>query len=178
MMLIVRLATRNLFRQAKRNALSMVSIIFGVFIIIIGSGFALGLNENAIRAQIDSVSGHVLVLPEEYPTSGFRHPVSNAFTVDQDTQKWLVENTKAWTSRIVATPRAIKGYESARVRLMGMGDNDEQVFPREMWNIERTSAKEKSNLGCHQTSTGLGSNSGMFSPRVSHRRWRHERHAL
>ena len=135
-MLIVRLATRNLFRQAKRNVLSMVSIIFGVFIIIIGSGFALGLNENAIRAQIDSVSGHVLVLPEEYPTSGFRHPVSNAFSIDQDTQTWLNENTKAWTSRIVATPRAIKGYESMRVRLMGMSDNDEQVFPRDMWNIE------------------------------------------
>ena len=135
-MLIVRLATRNLFRQAKRNTLSMVSIIFGVFIIIIGSGFALGLNENAIRAQIDSVSGHVLVLPEEYPTSGFRHPVSNAFSIDQDTQNWLDENTKAWTSRIVATPRAIKGYESMRVRLMGMSDNDEQVFSREIWKID------------------------------------------
>ena len=134
-MLIVRLATRNLFRQAKRNALSMVSIIFGVFIIIIGSGFALGLHENAIRAQIDSVSGHVLVLPEEYPTSispsGFQCLLRR-----QDTQNWLNENTKVWTSRIVATPRAIKGYESMRVRLMGMGDNDEQVFPREMWNME------------------------------------------
>ena len=105
-MLIFRLATRNLFRQAKRNILSMVSIIFGVFIIIIGSGFALGLNENAIRAQIDSVSGHVLVLPKEYPTSGFRHPVAHAYKIDTQTQTWLNENTSAWTARICAMSRS------------------------------------------------------------------------
>ena len=85
-MLILRLATRNLFRQAKRNILSMVSIIMGVFIIVLGTGFAMGLNENVIRGYIDTVSGHVLVVPADYPTSGFRHPVSNAYTVDAETK--------------------------------------------------------------------------------------------
>ncbi len=135
-MLILRLATRNLFRQAKRNVLSMMSIIMGVFIIVLGTGFALGLNENAVRGQIDNVSGHVLVVPKDYPTSGFRHPVSNAYELNTDSKKWLDENTTAWASRIIATPRAIKGSESMRVRMIGMSDKDETVFKRTMWNIE------------------------------------------
>ena len=51
-MLVFRLAARNLFRQARRNVLSMVSIVLGVFIIIAGTGFARGFNENAIRADL------------------------------------------------------------------------------------------------------------------------------
>ncbi len=135
-MLLLRMATRNLFRQARRNALSMVSIIMGVFIIVIGTGFARGFNENAVRGQIESVSGHVLTVPADYPTAGFRHPVDGAFRVPADTRAWLDESTTAWTPRIIATPRAIHKRESMRVRLIGVGPNDEAVFPRDVWQIE------------------------------------------
>ena len=63
-MLILKLATRNLFRQLGRNALSMVSIIMGVLVIIAGRGMANGLDENVYRAQIHD-AGHVVVVPPE-----------------------------------------------------------------------------------------------------------------
>lgn len=50
-MLILKLATRNLFRQLGRNALSMVSIIMGVLVIIAGRGMANGLDENVYRPK-------------------------------------------------------------------------------------------------------------------------------
>ena len=75
-------------------------------------------------------------MPKDYPTSGFRHPVSNAYKLDTATKKWLDENTTAWASRLIAMPRAIKGSESMRVRMIGMSDKDQTVFKRTMWNIE------------------------------------------
>ncbi|MFT4623693.1 MAG: ABC-type lipoprotein release transport system permease subunit [Myxococcota bacterium] len=135
-MLVFRIATRNLFRQFRRNVLSMVSIIMGVFVIVAGRGFQNGLNENMIRAQIDSGSGHVMAVPADYPTKGFRQPVADAFPLPDATRTWLDEHTTAWTPRIVAAPRAIKGLDSMKVRLYGVASSDETVFPRKDWAID------------------------------------------
>ena len=172
-MLLLRLATRNLFRQAKRNILSMISIILGVFIIILGNGFALGLNENAIRGQIDSVSGHVLVLPNEYPTSGFRHPVAKAYNIDPATRKWLDDSSKTWTARLIAMPRAIKGNESMKVRMIGVSENDENVFPRSMWDIEGRFPKTNQTRRTPKFENRRCPNIG-----VSNGRWRDECNAI
>ncbi len=135
-MVIFRIATRNLFRQARRNALSMVSIVMGVFVIIAGHGFQNGLNENMIRAQIDSASGHVMTVPEGYPTTGFRQPIADAYPLTDASRAWLDANTAAWTPRILAAPRAIAGRDAMKVRLYGVGERDEAVFPRDNWSVE------------------------------------------
>ena len=134
-MLLLRMATRNLFRQFGRNLLSMVSIVMGVFVIVAGRGFQNGLNENMIRGQIDSASGHVLAVPRDYPTTGFRQPIADAYPLSADQRTWLDANTVAWTPRIIATPRAIKGLESMKVRLYGVADTDTRVFPRDTWTL-------------------------------------------
>ena len=108
-MLIFKLATRNLFRQFSRNALSMVSIIVGVMIIGVGRGFQNGLNENMIRGQIDSSSGHVMAVPTDYPTTGFRQPVSDAFALPPTQRTWLDDHTRAWTPRLIADPPRHRG---------------------------------------------------------------------
>ena len=135
-MLILRLASRNLFRQVRRNALSMVSIIMGVFVIVMGTGFARGINENVIRGQIDSASGHVSAVPKDYPTAGFRHPVEDAFALPSEAATWLDENTTAWTPRILAAPRAIHKRDAMRVRLIGAGPRDAEVFHRRDWKVQ------------------------------------------
>ena len=134
-MLILRMATRNLWRQVGRNSLSMVSIIMGVFVMVLGRGMAGGFDENAIRAQIDSVSGHVLAVPAEYPEAGMRHPVDHSYAVTPENRTWLDENSEAWTPRIVAAPRAIAGRESMRVRMIGVSETDTSVFPRAFWKL-------------------------------------------
>lgn len=135
-MLIVKMATRNLLRQFSRNAISMVSIIFGVFVIVLGRGFQGGMTENMIRAQIDSASGHVVAVPADYPTAGLRHPIEDTLTLTDDGRAWLDGNTAAWTERILVAPRVIKGRKSMRARLIGVSDTDESVFPRDGWRIE------------------------------------------
>lgn len=134
-MLILRMATRNLWRQVGRNSLSMVSIIMGVCVMVLGRGMAGGFDENAIRAQIDSASGHVIAVPAEFPESGMRFPVENAYPVTPENRSWLDDNSTAWTPRLMATPRAIAGRESMRVRMVGVSETDTSVFPHDHWTV-------------------------------------------
>lgn len=136
-MLLLRMAVRNLFRQFSRNVLSMVSIVVGVLIIVVGRSFVGGLSENIVRSQIDTVSGHVLARPADYPASGVRHPVDQLLTVDADTRVWLDQHSEAWTPRLLAAPRAIHGRDAVRVRLIGYDPaRDEAVFSHTSWEVE------------------------------------------
>ncbi|MBW2257589.1 MAG: ABC transporter permease [Deltaproteobacteria bacterium] len=135
-MLYLRLAARNVFRQYGRTAFSMVSIIAGVAVLILGRGLMTGMKENAIRGQIDNRSGHVLVVPADYPTGGIRHPVDNLLEVDDDTDAWLDENAVSWTRRVVFVPRAVHGMDGMRIRVFGFDpDTEEAVFPRTLWHV-------------------------------------------
>lgn len=135
-MILLRMATRNLFRQLGRNALSMVSIVMGTFVMILGAGFANGLDENAIRGQIEQ-AGHVEVVPAEYPTAGIDHPLDELYGLTPEEQAWLEEHTEAWTSRVLLAPRLVKGRDDLRVRMVGYDAvTDEQLFARDGWEIE------------------------------------------
>lgn len=136
-MLLFNLARRNVVRQWRRNALSMVSIIAGVFILVLGRGFVGGLKENIVRAQIDMVSGHVMAVPADYPTWGIQNPVDELLSLDDTTRRWLDANAEAWTTRVVFVPRAIHGRDAMRIRVTGVdADRDAAVFPREGWAVD------------------------------------------
>ncbi len=135
-MFLLRMALRNVLRQYGRSSLSMISIIMGVAIIIMGRGFIGGSKENIIRAQIDSVSGHVLVVPSDYPDAGIRHPVDNLLALDEETRVWLDTNTEGWTTRTMFAPRIIKGGDAIRGRAFGFDpERDEMVFVRRDWRV-------------------------------------------
>lgn len=138
-MFILRMATRNVFRQTGRTALSLVSIIFGVGVLILGRGFIGGMKENIIRAQIDTVSGHVLAVPAGYPTLGVQHPLDTLLHLDGDQAEWLDGHSQSWTRRTFFTTRIIHGRDAIRARGIGFDpDTDAAVFPREGWRLEGT----------------------------------------
>ncbi len=146
-MLILKLATRNLFRQMGRNALSMVSIVMGVFVIVAGRGFALGLDENVYRAQIND-NGHTVVVPADYPKFGIDHPIDQLYTLDEAGRSWLDDNSEVWTERVVSSPRIIKGLDSTRVRMVAYDPkSDPVVFPRDDWEIEGSMPEDTSGEG-------------------------------
>jgi putative ABC transport system permease protein len=135
-MFFLKLAARNVLRHYGRTALSMVSVVAGVAVIIFGRGFTGGLRENIIRAQIDTVSGHVLVLPADYPTAGLQHPVDRLLELDSATAAWLDRHSVAWTRRVLFTPQIIRGPDAMRVRAFGFDPaRDEAVFPRTGWQV-------------------------------------------
>ncbi len=136
-MFYLKLAARNVFRQWGRTGLSMVSIIAGVAVVILGRGFVGGSKENIIRAQIDSVSGHVLARPAGYPTVGVQHPVDNLLSLPAETGTWITQRAEAFTRRTLFTARVVRGQESLRVRVFGFDPaTDEAVFPREQWKVK------------------------------------------
>jgi putative ABC transport system permease protein len=124
-------------RQWRRNLLSIVSIVAGVLVLILGRGFVHGLNENILRSQIDTLSGHVMAVPGDYPTFGIQNPVDHLLTLDASTRAWLDENAQAWTTRVLFVPRAIKGRDAMRIRVTGFdAQRDEAVFPRDSWHVD------------------------------------------
>ena len=135
--MFLRLAFRNVTRNWQRNILSLVSVVAGVAVIVLGRGFVSGFKENIIRAQVDTVSGHVLARPVDYPSTGLQHPVDALLTVDADAAAWLDAETAGWTKRTLFSPRVVKGPDSMRVRAIGLDpETDPSVFPRTEWTVQ------------------------------------------
>ncbi len=139
MMFFLKLSLLNLLRRYGRTTLSMVSVIVGVLVIILGRGTIDGLRESIIRGQIDAMTGHVTALPADYPTAGLSHPLENLLTLDDATTEWLNTNTVGWTQRLLFAPRVVSGMDAVRVRAIGYcPETDTRVFPRGDWNVQGT----------------------------------------
>ncbi len=138
-MSIWRLGARNLLRNRRRTLLSMGAVIAAVALLILGQGFIGGMDENIIRAQVDSLSGHVLVRPAGYPTQGLDHPVDELFVLSEEDAAWLDDNTVGWTRRVLFAPRVVRGPDALRARAFGYDpDSDPTVFPRETFRTTGT----------------------------------------
>ncbi len=134
-MFLFRFAFLNLFRNPRRTALSLVSVVAGVAVYIFGQGAIGGVKENVLRAQIDSVSSHVQMLPADYPTDMMSQPIDGLYEVDSEASSWLDESAEAWTPRVMFSPDAIYKADSLRVKGIGFAPTDEDVFPRKGWKI-------------------------------------------
>jgi len=136
-MFTFRLALRNVFRQYGRTTLSMVSIVAGVFLLILGRGLIGGMKENIIRAQIDTSSGHVQARPADYPKAGLRNPVDKLLKLTDQRRKWLDKNSEAWAPRLIFISRVVHNRDAIRARIIGVHPElDETVFPRTDWKLD------------------------------------------
>ncbi len=132
---LVGLALKNLFRNVRRNLISGVAVIWGVALMILGYGFIDGLDENIIRTEIDTLSGHVMLRPQGYPESSLSAPVDMLEPLPQELLAGLAEHT--WTQRLRFDVRLVSGPES--IRAMGVGFEplrDPQVFPRDGYDLK------------------------------------------
>jgi ABC-type lipoprotein release transport system permease subunit len=134
--MLFRLAALNVVRNLRQTVLSMGSVIAGVAVLILGQGFIAGLSENTIRAQVGTLSGHILVRPAGYPNQGLQHPIDELLAVDDALVGHISERSEAWTTRTLFVPRAVAGVNSLGVRAIAFDPaRDEQVFPRDTWHI-------------------------------------------
>jgi putative ABC transport system permease protein len=135
-MFFVRLALMNLLRNVRRTLLSLGAIVAGVAVIIIGKGFIGGFEENAIRAEVDALSGHVLIEPAGYPTEGLSHPVDDVFVLPPDAASFLDQNAESWTERTLFVPTAVHKTDSLRVRAIAFDPaRDGEVFAEDKWKV-------------------------------------------
>ncbi len=136
-MFFFKLPFLNLLRHYGRTSLSLVSIILGVLVIILGRGTITGLRESVIRGEIDGMTGHVSVLPADYPTSGLLHPLDGLYSLPPAAEQWLHANAVAWTRRLFFAPRLVSGIDAIRVRAIAFDPaTDADVFPRRDWRVE------------------------------------------
>lgn len=72
--IMLKLASRNIFRQKVRTAMTLSAIIFGVVGLILSGGFIQDIFVQLGEALIHSQSGHLQVVKEGYYTYGSRSP--------------------------------------------------------------------------------------------------------
>lgn len=137
MMLLLRLAARNMFRHTRRTVMTVTVIVVAIGVLILGQGFIDGLDESIVAGAIGGTIGHVMAVPADYPSLGGQHPIDELLTVNEDTRALLNKEAEAWTERIMFTPTLIAGNDSLRVRAIAYDPvRDPQVFPRNLWHIE------------------------------------------
>ena len=146
--LVLGLAARNLFRNTRRTLITSVAVVAGVAVLIVGWGLVDGLDENVIRAQEDTVSGHILLRPGDYPTDGRSFPLSSTQSIDDATLEALsAPSIEAWTPRLIfavqatlqppSDPSREVAIETIQVRGFGYDPSREDaVFPRAEWELE------------------------------------------
>lgn len=136
---LLRLAVLNLTRSVRRTLLSMSSVILGVAVIILGQGVIGGFEENAIRAAVDGMVGHVMLRPADYPTEGLAHPIDSLRPVDPSVAAWLDAHTQSWTPRTLFVAEAVYQGDAMPVRAIAIDPaRDPSVFPRSTWTLDGT----------------------------------------
>jgi ABC-type lipoprotein release transport system permease subunit len=135
-MFLLRLSLRNVLRHRLRSTLSALVVMSGVWVLIVGQGFIGGLRENIIRANVDTMAGHLSLRPKNYPDAGFEAPLDGVFEVDEEMISQVERLSLAWTSRTYALANANAYPNTLRVRLIGFDpETDASVFPRTGWKL-------------------------------------------
>lgn len=136
--IVLSLAWRNMLRNPRRTLITSMAIIAGTAALVVGQGFVDGLDENVIRAEEDTISGHVLLIPEGYPDDGLSYPLDKARKVTDALARRLADRrVAAWAARLVFQARLVEGEDSVRVKVFGYDPTrDPQVFPRAVWKVK------------------------------------------
>jgi putative ABC transport system permease protein len=136
--LIVLLGTRNLLRNPRRSIITGVAVAVGVAVLIFGWGFVGGLDENIVRGEEDTRTGHVLLKPADYSDESYGFPAEDAKPLDDAlTQALAGEPVVSFASRLLFDADVVKGPD--RVRVAGLAYDpvrDPVVFPRDSWGLE------------------------------------------
>ncbi len=139
--MMLRLAVRNLLRNTRRTVLSLAAVVAGVGVLVLGQGFIGGMEENAIRAVVDTSTGHVLLRPAGYPTEGLQHPVDDLFQSPVLPAE-LAASVEASAPRLLFIARAIHGPDAMRIRAIGFDpERDATVFSRGTWHVDGATPK-------------------------------------
>jgi putative ABC transport system permease protein len=135
---LLALAVRNVTRHPRRVALSMLAVVIGTAVLIVGQAAIDGFEDNTVRTQIDLVSGHVMARAPDYPTTGLDHPLTALWTPDDAVGAWLDAQDVAWTTRTLFVAEAVAGADAMPVRAIALTEDDAAVFPRATWTLDGT----------------------------------------
>ena len=108
--MLLRLALRNVFRQALRTGMTLAAIAFGVTGLIVSGGFIQDIFVQLGEAIIHSQTGHIQVFRKDFVELGTRQPES-----------FLIDQPDAVAKKIAALPE-VKDV-SARLNFSGMLNN-------------------------------------------------------
>ena len=113
---MLKLASRNIFRQKVRTGMTLAAIMFGVVGLILSGGFIQDIFIQLGEALIHSQSGHLQVVKKGYFTYGSRSP-----------EKYLVAEPEALRKKIAGIP----GIDDVlvRVNFSGLLNNGRTDWP-------------------------------------------------
>ena len=120
MMKFLRIAIRNVFRNPRRTAFTMLVIVFGAVAMILAGGFIAsqfkGLREMTIRNGL----GHLQIYTAQYVAKGEEHALANGIEQPAELEQFLAKQP-----HVVATTQEIE-----LVGLISNGDKSETFLGR------------------------------------------------
>jgi putative ABC transport system permease protein len=114
--IVFRLALRNVFRQKARTAMTLAAIVFGVIGLILSGGFVRDITIQLGEALIHSQSGHLQVSKTGYFTYGSRSP-----------EKYRIAAPDVLTRQIAAMPEV--DAVMVRISFSGLLNNGRTDWP-------------------------------------------------
>ncbi len=137
MNVIFGLALKNLTRNRRRTVFTMISIVAGIGLFIVGEAFISGTEENIMLSSEEGNVGHVVARPAGYPMQGLNAPLDQLLEITPAARALLDAEAVSWTGRVIFAPTVVHGAESIRVRAFGYEPGrDEKVFSRERWKYD------------------------------------------
>ncbi|MFC1563380.1 ABC transporter permease [candidate division KSB1 bacterium] len=153
MLLIIKLAFRNVFRNFRRSLLTFLSITIILGLAIIAIGFTRGFETGSLRTAVNTRTGHVKILNRDYDTKdrliNLDHTISDPENLISQIQN--VSGVRAYSEKILFPCSLTDGVDE--LVLIGFGVNlerEDRVFKISQYIVKGnylSSGEEKMLLG-------------------------------
>ncbi|BDU51099.1 ABC transporter permease [Haliovirga abyssi] len=144
--MIVKMAYRNVFRHKIRTGLTLVTIIFGILIAILGAGLNDGLKKQLIDTYVKTdIATNKIYLKGFYEDKDNNNPLD--FMIKDEKKLDKILKGSIYTKRIKFSGKIIKDDLDMPAMFLGVYPNEEKkVFKREKYMLKGNFFKNKNGV--------------------------------
>ncbi len=132
--MILKMAFRNIFRHKKRTVLTLITIIFGIFVSIVGDGLNSGVKWQLADVYINTMTSSLKIYPKGYYNPDeIKNQVEYGFQDNKEIDS-LIQNmsfVKAYSKRFTFEGKITDGADELNAKFIGIDlEQEEKVFNR------------------------------------------------
>jgi putative ABC transport system permease protein len=144
--MILKMIFRNIFRHQKRTILTLITMIVGIYLAILGEGLNSGLEHQLTDIYIKTDTSLYKIYgkdfyAEKYDNDQLEYPIIKVSEIEK-----VLEN-KLYSERLIFNGSITNGLEELSVKFIGVEDQKEnEVFNRENYMVKGSFVKGEDSL--------------------------------
>ncbi len=146
--MLIKMAIKNIFRNKKRTIITVLSVFFGIMLLIVFNGFNIGLEWQIRDLYIKTYCSDFQVMAEGYDQDEMMNPIDYPLNTYKSIEKELSNDKRvnAYSSRITFQGAINNGKDEIRVTGIGIDPSKEdKVFSRSEGIIDGSYIKSGEN---------------------------------